>query len=453
MKKKLFIKTFGCQMNEYDSAKMRDVLRASHGMEATEKPEEADFIIFNTCSIREKAQEKLFSELGRWRNRKREKPDFMIGVGGCVASQEGSAIRARAPFVDVIFGPQTLHRLPGLYEQARQGGKAAVDISFPEIEKFDRLPEPRADGPVAFVSIMEGCSKYCTFCVVPYTRGEEISRPLDDVIGEVAELAAQGVKEVTLLGQNVNAYRGATHEGGSADLADLVEYVAAIDGIRRIRYTTSHPIEFSERLIDVYGRVPELVSHLHLPVQSGSDRILALMKRGHTVLEYKSKIRKLRKIRPDISISSDFIVGFPGETDADFQATLDLIAAIGFDQSFSFIYSKRPGTPAASYPDDVTPEQKKQRLQILQARINQQAQAISRRMTGSVQTVLVEGTSRKNARELAGRTENNRVVNFPGAGELIGELVRVNITRALPNSLRGQLAAVRELPRELQAVS
>ena len=453
MKKKLYIKTFGCQMNEYDSAKMRDVLRDSHGMQETEQAEEADFIIFNTCSIREKAQEKLFSELGRWRYRKRENPDFMIGVGGCVASQEGSAIHARAPFVDVIFGPQTLHRLPGLYDQARQSGAPAIDISFPEIEKFDSLPEPRADGPVAFVSVMEGCSKYCTFCVVPYTRGEEISRPLDDVLGEVADLAAQGVKEVTLLGQNVNAYRGATYEGGSADLADLIEYVAAIDGIRRIRYTTSHPIEFSDRLIDVYGRVPELVSHLHLPVQSGSDRILSLMKRGHTVLEYKSKIRKLRKIRPDISISSDFIVGFPGETDADFQATLDLIAAIGFDQSFSFIYSKRPGTPAASYPDDVTPAQKKQRLQILQTRIKQQAQALSRRMTGSLQKVLVEGRSRKDERELAGRTENNRVVNFPGAPELIGELVDVTITRALPNSLRGQLAAARELPRELQAVS
>ena len=453
MKKKLYIKTFGCQMNEYDSAKMRDVLRDSHGMQETEQAEEADFIIFNTCSIREKAQEKLFSELGRWRYRKRENPDFMIGVGGCVASQEGSAIHARAPFVDVIFGPQTLHRLPGLYDQARQSGAPAIDVSFPEIEKFDSLPEPRADGPVAFVSVMEGCSKYCTFCVVPYTRGEEISRPLDDVLGEVADLAAQGVKEVTLLGQNVNAYRGATYEGGSADLADLIEYVAAIDGIRRIRYTTSHPIEFSDRLIDVYGRVPELVSHLHLPVQSGSDRILSLMKRGHTVLEYKSKIRKLRKIRPDISISSDFIVGFPGETDADFQATLDLIAAIGFDQSFSFIYSKRPGTPAASYPDDVTPAQKKQRLQILQTRIKQQAQALSRRMTGSLQKVLVEGRSRKDERELAGRTENNRVVNFPGAPGLIGELVDVTITRALPNSLRGQLAAARELPRELQAVS
>ena len=451
MGKKLFIKTFGCQMNEYDSAKMRDVLRASHGMEETQNPEQADFIIFNTCSIREKAQEKLFSELGRWRNRKREKPDFMIGVGGCVASQEGAAIYARAPFVDVVFGPQTLHRLPGLYEKARQTGKPAIDISFPEIEKFDRLPEPRADGPAAFISIMEGCSKYCTFCVVPYTRGEEISRPLDDVISEAAELAGQGVKEVTLLGQNVNAYRGSTYEGGIADLADLVEYIAAIDGIRRIRYTTSHPIEFSDRLIDVYARVPELVNHLHLPVQSGSDRILALMKRGHTVLEYKSKIRKLRKIRPDISISSDFIVGFPGETDSDFQATLDLIADIGFDQSFSFIYSKRPGTPAASYPDETPQEKKKQRLQLLQTRINQQAQGISRSMTGSLQTVLVEGPSRKDPRELAGRTENNRVVNFPGPAEFIGEMVELRITRALPNSLRGEIPATRALPTQLAA--
>ena len=451
MGKKLFIKTFGCQMNEYDSAKMRDVLRASHGMEETSTPEQADFIIFNTCSIREKAQEKLFSELGRWRNRKREKPGFMIGVGGCVASQEGAAINTRAPFVDVVFGPQTLHRLPGLYDEAHRTGKPVIDISFPEIEKFDNLPEPRSDAPVAFVSIMEGCSKYCTFCVVPYTRGEEISRPLDDVLAETAELAAQGVKEVTLLGQNVNAYRGAVYEGGSADLADLVEYIATIRGIRRIRYTTSHPVEFSDRLIDVYGRVPELVSHVHLPVQSGSDRILALMKRGHTVLEYKSKIRKLRKVRPDISISSDFIVGFPGETDADFQATLDLIAEIGFDQSFSFIYSKRPGTPAAGYPDETPQELKKQRLQLLQARINQQAQDISRGMTGTRQTVLVEGTSRKNAQELAGRTENNRVVNFPAATELIGEMVHVRITGALPNSLRGELAAAPELPRQMTA--
>ena len=440
-------------MNEYDSDKMRDVLNVSHGMEETREPEEADLIIFNTCSIREKAQEKLFSELGRWRRQKQDKPDFMIAVGGCVASQEGAAIYRRAPYVDIVFGPQTLHRLPGLYDEARRTGKPAIDISFPEIEKFDQLPEPRADGPVAYLSIMEGCSKYCTFCVVPYTRGEEVSRPLDDVIAEAAELAGQGVKEVTLLGQNVNAYRGPTYNHGIADLAELIEYIAAIDGIRRIRYTTSHPVEFSDRLIDVYARVPELVNHLHLPVQSGSDRILSLMKRGHTVLEYKSKIKRLRKIRPDISISSDFIVGFPGETDADFQATMDLIAEIGFDQSYSFIYSKRPGTPAASYPDETPPERKKQRLQLLQARINQQARDVSRTMTGSVQSILVEGTSRKNSQELAGRTENNRIVNFAGAGGLIGKMINVKITRALPNSLRGELLSTHsnELPRQLAA--
>ena len=439
MSEKLFVKTFGCQMNEYDSDKMRDVLNASHGMEETQAPEEADMLIFNTCSIREKAQEKLFSELGRWRQRKQAEPDFMIAVGGCVASQEGAAIYQRAPYVDIVFGPQTLHRLPQLYDEAKQSAKPVMDISFPEIEKFDQLPEPRADGPVAFVSIMEGCSKYCTFCVVPYTRGEEISRPLDDVIAEVADLAAQGVREVTLLGQNVNAYRGPTYDHGIADLAELIEYIAEIDGIRRIRYTTSHPVEFSDRLIDVYARVPELVDHLHLPVQSGSDRILSLMKRRHTILEYKSKIKRLRKIRPNISISSDFIVGFPGETDADFRATMDLIAEIGFDQSYSFIYSKRPGTPAATYPDATAREEKKQRLQLLQSRINQQAQNISQAMTGSVQSVLIDGPSRKNPAELAGRTENNRVVNFAGAAELIGEMVNVKITRALPNSLRGEL--------------
>ena len=439
MSEKLFVKTFGCQMNEYDSDKMRDVLNASHGMEETQAPEEADMLIFNTCSIREKAQEKLFSELGRWRQRKQAEPDFMIAVGGCVASQEGAAIYQRAPYVDIVFGPQTLHRLPQLYDEAKQSAKPVMDISFPEIEKFDQLPEPRADGPVAFVSIMEGCSKYCTFCVVPYTRGEEISRPLDDVLAEVADLAAQGVREVTLLGQNVNAYRGPTYDHGIADLAELIEYIAEIDGIRRIRYTTSHPVEFSDRLIDVYARVPELVDHLHLPVQSGSDRILSLMKRRHTILEYKSKIRRLRKIRPNISISSDFIVGFPGETDADFRATMDLIAEIGFDQSYSFIYSKRPGTPAATYPDETAREEKKQRLQLLQSRINQQAQNISQAMTGSVQSVLIDGPSRKNPAELAGRTENNRVVNFAGAAELIGEMVNVKITRALPNSLRGEL--------------
>ncbi len=439
MSEKLFVKTFGCQMNEYDSDKMRDVLNASHGMEEAQAPEEADMLIFNTCSIREKAQEKLFSELGRWRQRKQAEPDFMIAVGGCVASQEGAAIYQRAPYVDIVFGPQTLHRLPQLYDEAKQSAKPVMDISFPEIEKFDQLPEPRADGPVAFVSIMEGCSKYCTFCVVPYTRGEEISRPLDDVIAEVADLAAQGVREVTLLGQNVNAYRGPTYDHDIADLAELIEYIAEIDGIRRIRYTTSHPVEFSDRLIDVYARVPELVDHLHLPVQSGSDRILSLMKRRHTILEYKSKIRRLRKIRPNISISSDFIVGFPGETDADFRATMDLIAEIGFDQSYSFIYSKRPGTPAATYPDETPREEKKQRLQLLQLRINQQAQNLSQAMTGSIQSVLIDGPSRKNPAELAGRTENNRVVNFAGAAELIGEMVNVKITRALPNSLRGEL--------------
>ena len=439
MSKKLFVKTFGCQMNEYDSDKIRDVLVAAHDMETAPVPEDADLIIFNTCSIREKAQEKLFSDLGRWRRRKQQQPDFMIAVGGCVASQEGAALRERAPWVDIVFGPQTLHRLPDLYDEARRTGKPVIDISFPEIEKFDRLPAPRAAGPVAYVSVMEGCSKYCTFCVVPYTRGEEISRPVDDVLAEVAELAGQGVKEVTLLGQNVNAYRGPTYDHGVADLAELIEYVAAIDGIRRIRYTTSHPVEFSDRLIDVYARVPTLVNHLHLPVQSGSDRILSLMKRGHTTPEYKAKLRRLRQVRPNISISSDFIVGFPGETDADFEATMNLIAEVGFDHSFSFIYSPRPGTPAASYPDDTPTAQKKQRLQLLQARINQQAQAISRAMTGSIQTVLVEGRSRKNPQELAGRTENNRVVNFAGPASLTGALTDVKITRALPNSLRGEL--------------
>ena len=440
MGRKLFVKTFGCQMNEYDSDKIRDVLVAAHGMETANAPEEADLIIFNTCSIREKAQEKLFSDLGRWRQRKQEQPDFMIAVGGCVASQEGAALRKRAPYVDIVFGPQTLHRLPGLYAEAQRTGQPVVDISFPEIEKFDRLPAPRADGPVAFVSIMEGCSKYCTFCVVPYTRGEEISRPVDDVIAEVAKLAEQGVKEVTLLGQNVNAYRGPTYDHEIADLAELIEYIAVIDGIQRIRYMTSHPVEFSDRLIDVYARVPELVNHLHLPVQSGSDRILSLMKRGHTALEYKAKIKRLRRVRPDLSLSSDFIVGFPGESDADFEATMNLIAEVGFDQSFSFIYSPRPGTPAASYPDEVSPERKKQRLQRLQARINQQAQAISQAMLGSMQTVLVEGRSRKDAQELSGRTENNRVVNFAGPASLRGALVQVRITQALPNSLRGELA-------------
>ncbi|HSR62768.1 MAG TPA: tRNA (N6-isopentenyl adenosine(37)-C2)-methylthiotransferase MiaB, partial [Gammaproteobacteria bacterium] len=410
MPRKLYIKTLGCQMNEYDSAKMRDVLAESHGMTPAETPDEADILLLNTCSIREKAQEKVFSELGRWKQYKQNRPGLLIGVGGCVASQEGHAIRDRADAVDMVFGPQTLHRLPAMIDEVTQTGKPVVDISFPEIEKFDCLPVARAEGPTAFVSIMEGCSKYCSFCVVPYTRGEEISRPFDDVITEVVELAEQGVREVTLLGQNVNAYRSTLHDGTPADLALLIEYVAAVDGIDRIRFTTSHPMEFSDSLIEVYGRVPELVNHLHLPVQSGSDRILAMMKRNHTILEFKSRVRKLRKIRPDISLSSDFIIGFPGETDADFEATMNLIAEIGFDQSFSFIYSKRPGTPAAGLPDEVTLETKKKRLQLLQDRINQQAAAISRKMVGTVQSVLVEGPSRKDENELCGRTENNRIV-------------------------------------------
>jgi tRNA-2-methylthio-N6-dimethylallyladenosine synthase len=439
MGKKLYIKSFGCQMNDYDSAKMRDILAASHGTTTTDDPATADIILVNTCSIREKAAEKLFSELGRWRAHKETKPGLVIGVGGCVASQEGSAIRERAPYVDMVFGPQTLHRLPEMIESVKQEGKPVVDISFPEIEKFDRMPEPRAEGATAFVSIMEGCSKYCTFCVVPYTRGEEISRPLDDVITEVVQLADQGVREITLLGQNVNAYRGETHDGDIADFATLIEYVVAIEGIERIRYITSHPVEFSERLIQSYAQVPELVNHLHLPVQSGSDRVLAMMKRGHTVLEYKSKLRKLRKIRPGISISSDFIVGFPGETDEDFEATMNLIADIGFDQSFSFIYSKRPGTPASNMADEVADEVKKQRLQILQSRINQFSADISASMVGQQQRILVEGPSRKDPNELCGRTENNRVVNFSGEPELIGQFADVLISSALPNSLRGEL--------------
>jgi tRNA-2-methylthio-N6-dimethylallyladenosine synthase len=440
MTPKLYIMTLGCQMNEYDSAKMLDVMAASHGMRPTGDPAQADMILLNTCSIREKAQEKVFSQLGRWKQIKKEKPELVIGVGGCVASQEGGAICRRAPFVDIVFGPQTLHRLPEMYDEVRKQRKPVVDISFPEIEKFDRLPEPRAEGPTAFVSIMEGCSKYCTFCVVPYTRGEEISRPFDDVITEVVELAGQGVREITLLGQNVNAYRGRMHTGEIADLALLIEYVAAVKGVDRIRYTTSHPVEFSDRLIEVYGKVPQLVNHLHLPVQSGSNRVLALMKRGHTTLEYKSKIRKLRNIRPDISISSDFIVGFPGETDRDFEDTMNLIADVGFDQSFSFIYSRRPGTPAASFPDDVPMEVKKERLNILQTRINQHAMQISRRMVGTVQSVLVEGPSRRNTDELCGRTGNNRFVNFAGDASLIGSFVDLRITKAFSNSLRGEPA-------------
>jgi len=439
MSKRLYVKTFGCQMNEYDSGKMRDILSASHGVLMTDSPTDADIVLFNTCSIREKAQEKLFSELGRWRVQKENNPQLVIGVGGCVASQEGEDIRKRAPYVDIVFGPQTLHRLPEMYDVVRNHRQPVVDISFPEIEKFDRLPEPRANGPTAFVSIMEGCSKYCSFCVVPYTRGEEISRPFDDVLTEIFDLAAQGVREITLLGQNVNAYRGVMHGGKTADLALLIEYAAAIEGIGRIRYTTSHPVEFSDRLIETYARVPQLVNHLHLPVQSGSDRILAAMKRGHTTLEYRAKIRKLKKIRPDISISSDFIVGFPGETDEDFQATMDLINATGFDQSFSFIYSKRPGTPAAGLPDNTPLPEKKQRLKLLQDRINRHAAGISDKMVGGTETILVEGPSRKNSAELSGRTENNRVVNFSADEDLTGRFVTIRITEALSNSLRGEL--------------
>jgi len=441
---KVHIKTFGCQMNEYDSAKMADVLAQAFGMIPTEDPAEADVLLLNTCSVREKAQEKVFSQLGLWRPYKEARPEVIIGVGGCVASQEGEAIQARAPFVDLVFGPQTLHRLPDMIRRLRAERAPLVDVSFPEIEKFDRLPEPRAEGPTAFVSVMEGCSKYCTFCVVPYTRGEEISRPFEDVLAEVAQLAEQGVREVTLLGQNVNAYRGPMDDGETADLALLIHYVAAIPGIERIRFTTSHPVELSDSLIEAFAEEPKLVGHLHLPVQSGSDRILALMKRGHTVLEYKDKVRRLRQARPDLSLSSDFIVGFPGETEADFRATMDLIAEIGFDHSFSFVYSPRPGTPAAQLPDDVPLETKKQRLYLLQQRLAQQAQAISRAMVGSTQRILVEGPSKKDPRELRGRTENNRVVNFAGPRAWIGRFVDVTITEALPNSLRGRALGLAE---------
>jgi tRNA-2-methylthio-N6-dimethylallyladenosine synthase len=443
---KLYIRTFGCQMNEYDSRKMEDVLRESHGLELTGDPEQADVLLLNTCSIREKAQEKVFSQLGVWKDWKQTRPDLVIGVGGCVASQEGEAIRERAPYVDLVFGPQTLHRLPEMLVRAREDHQPTVDISFPEIEKFDCLPEPRAEGPSAFVSIMEGCSKYCTFCVVPYTRGEEISRPFDDVIAEIVQLAAQGVREVNLLGQNVNAYRGRMHDGEIADLALLIRYVAAIEGIDRIRYTTSHPVEFSDSLIDTYAEVPELVSHLHLPVQSGSDRILVAMKRGHSAFEYKQKLKRLRAIRPDISLSSDFIIGFPGETEQDFLHTMNLIEEIGFDHSFSFIYSRRPGTPAADLPDDVPLVTKQERLAKLQHVINDNTQRISRAMVGTVQRVLVDRPSRKDPNEIAGRTENNRVVNFPGPAELIGRFVDLRITAAYPNSLRGEL--LEEAPPE-----
>lgn len=437
MTHKLYIKTHGCQMNEYDSARMADVLRESHGLVLTSHPEQAGVLLLNTCSVREKAQEKVFSQLGQWRQWKQERPELIIGVGGCVASQEGQAIRARAPYVDLVFGPQTIHRLPSMLAEARANRRTVVDISFPEIEKFDKLPEPRAEGPTAFVSVMEGCSKYCSFCVVPYTRGEEISRPLDDVIAEVVGLAEQGVREVTLLGQNVNAYRGATVDGDVADLALLINYIASIEEIQRIRFTTSHPVEFSASLIQAFSEVPKLVSHLHLPVQSGSDRLLSLMKRGHTVLEYKAKLRRLIQVRPDISISSDFMVGLPGETEADFQATLALVDEIGFDRSFSFSYSPRPGTPAASLPDQVPITVKKERLAILQERLRASETAISQAMVSTVQQVLVERPSKKDAAMLAGRTANNRVVNFAADPSLIGKLVNVRITEALPNSLRG----------------
>ncbi|HJX18403.1 MAG TPA: MiaB/RimO family radical SAM methylthiotransferase [Acidiferrobacterales bacterium] len=470
---KLYIKTMGCQMNEYDSTRMVDLLAHTHGFTRTDNPEDADLLLLNTCSIRERAQEKVFTQLGYWKAHKRARPEVVIGVGGCVASQEGAAIRKRAPYVDLVFGPQTLHRLPEMLDTARATRRAVVDVSFPEIEKFDHLPEPRVEGVRAFVSIMEGCSKYCTYCVVPFTRGEEFSRPFDDVLAEVVSLAGQGVREVTLLGQNVNAYRGAKHDdaqgcasvaggttpgmeevgqrreqlprmpgatGGTADLADLIRYVAEIDGIGRIRFTTSHPVEFNDRLIEAYRDVPQLAPHLHLPVQSGSDRILAAMKRGHTALEYKAKIRKLRTARPDISISGDFIVGFPGETDADFEATLNLLAEVGFDDSFSFIFSARPGTPAVELADDTAPQVKQQRLAILQRRIQQQAEAISRAMVGSVQRILVEGLSRKDPGELAGRTGNNRVVNFTcGDVNLVGEFIDVEITAVVTHTLRGRL--------------
>lgn len=427
-------------MNEYDSSRMKDLLGESHNMVTTGDPEEADVLLVNTCSIREKAQEKLFHQLGRWKHLKQKNPDLVIGVGGCVASQEGEAIADRAPFVDLIFGPQTLHRLPEMLESKQDSGAVVVDISFPEIEKFDRLPEPEVDGASAFVSIMEGCSKYCTFCVVPYTRGEEVSRPVRDVLKEIEHLASQGVREVNLLGQNVNAYRGEGYGEGIVDLAELITIIAKTDGIDRIRYTTSHPVEFSESLINVYAEVPELVSHIHLPVQSGSDRILMAMKRGHTALEYKSKLRKLRKLRPEISFSSDFIIGFPGETEDDFEATMKLINDIGFDTSFSFIYSARPGTPAADLPDDTTMELKKKRLKILQDRIVQHAQSISRKMVGNTEKVLVTGYSKKDPGQLSGRTENNRVVNFRcDTPELIGKFADVLIEEALPNSLRGIL--------------
>jgi tRNA-2-methylthio-N6-dimethylallyladenosine synthase len=441
----LYIKTFGCQMNEYDSGKMRDVLQAADGMTRTDNPAEADVLLVNTCSVREKAQEKVFSLLGEWRLLKQQRPHVVIGVGGCVASQEGEGITARAPFVDLVFGPQTLHRLPALIRGLKESGRSQVDVSFPEIEKFDSLPRARASGATAFVSIMEGCSKYCSFCVVPYTRGEEISRPFDQVMLEVENLATQGVREITLLGQNVNAYAGPMADGTAADLATLIHFVAAVDGVERIRFTTSHPLEFNDSLIEAYANVAQLNNFLHLPVQSGSDRILAAMKRGHTVLEYKQKIRKLKAVRPDICISTDIIIGFPGETDEDFIATMNLVAEVGFDQSFSFIYSRRPGTPAAALADEIPHEIKQHRLELLQQRLNGQARAISERMVGSRQRVLIERPAKRNPQQLAGRTDNNRWVNFDGPAQdpksLIDTFADVIITQAMPNSLRGRLMA------------
>ncbi len=447
---RVYLKTLGCQMNEYDSARMADVLRVAGGYEPTDDATEADLLLVNTCSVREKAQEKVFSLLGRWRELKLARPEVIIGVGGCVASQEGEGITERAPFVDLVFGPQTIHRLPEMLAELRRHGRSVVDISFPEIEKFDHLPEPRATGATAFVSIMEGCSKYCTFCVVPYTRGEEVSRPLAQVLDEVRGLAQQGVMEITLLGQNVNAYRGAMASGTAhADLAALIYFVAEVPGIERIRFTTSHPVEFRDSLVAAYRDVPKLANFLHLPVQSGSDRVLALMKRGHTVLEYKQKLRKLREVRPDISLSTDLIVGFPGETERDFEATLALVRDVGFDQSFSFIYSQRPGTPAAALPDDVTLAEKQARLERLQAQLNEQARAISRGMVGTVQRVLVERPARRDARQLAGRTANNRWVNFDGPATLINRFTDVFVTEAMPNSLRGRLVALAERERSI----
>ncbi|BCB25513.1 tRNA-2-methylthio-N(6)-dimethylallyladenosine synthase [Sulfurimicrobium lacus] len=439
MAKKIFIKTFGCQMNEYDSSKMADVLHAQSGMVSTDNAEDADVILLNTCSIREKAQEKVFHQLGRWRKLKQRNPDLVIGVGGCVASQEGSAIIARAPYVDIVFGPQTLHRLPQLIKDRQSSGKPQVDISFPEVEKFDYLPEARVEGVSAYISVMEGCSKYCTYCIVPFTRGAEVSRPFDDILAEAAQLAKNGVREITLLGQNVNAYRGEMHDGDIADLALLLHYLADVPGVERLRFITSHPVEFSQILIDAYCSIPKLVSFLHLPVQSGSDRILSAMKRGYTALEYKSKIRKLRAIRPDITISSDFIVGFPGETEADFEATMKLIDEIGFDTSYSFLFSPRPGTLAAELHDETPLEIKQQRLQRLQEKIDAQAIAIGQEMVGTVQRILVEGVSRKDANEMFGRTDNNRVVYFAGQARLIGSVVSVGITAAMSHSLRGDI--------------